>query len=98
MPPLKVIYLFTDNLYDIPVKAGFVVTKKYFKRAVDRNRIKRLIRETYRLQKHLIATNKENSLLLFIMYTGKQLPEYSLIEKQMADVISKLNALIKNRT
>src|SRR5664279_2577309 len=62
------------------IKAGFTVSSKNFPRAVDRNRIKRLIREAYRLQnatlKTLIDINKQQVHLFFI-YTGREILSFN---------------------
>jgi len=90
-PPIRIIYQWQkdDPLLQFGVAAG----TRYFKKAVDRNRIKRLIREAYRLQKNelkacLIAQQK--GLSLFIMYTGKTIPEYRFIYERIGEILKKL--------
>lgn len=80
-PPLRIWYRFLPAGEEAsPVQTGVGASKKGFKRAVDRNRIKRLLREAYRLQKapflQAVADGKMNCHL-FIMYTGKELPQYT---------------------
>ena len=75
------------------LQAGFAVSTKKFKKAVDRNKIKRLMREAYRLQKNnlsdqLKAANK--SLAIFVVYTGNDLPEYHHVFDKMSRVIARL--------
>lgn len=73
---------------------GAGVSKRHFKRAVDRNRIKRLLREAYRTQKLPLQTHLEKSgkgyLKLFILYTGKELPPYPLIREKVGAVLGRL--------
>ena len=73
------------------------VSNKNFNKAVDRNRIKRLIKEAWRLQKNelkeeLKAGNKQ--LNVFIIYTGKELPAYLLIKDKVAVTLQKLSKMI----
>jgi ribonuclease P protein component len=75
------------------VKAGFTVSSKNFPRAVDRNRIKRLTREGYRLQKKDLETMilKNGSLLhLFFIYTGKEIVSYEEISAPLKQILNKL--------
>jgi ribonuclease P protein component len=89
--PLKAVYIFENEKH--PLQAGVSASKRNFKKAVDRNRIKRLIREVYRLQKpalenHLIQ-NKQ-SLSIFLMYVGKEMPEYIQLKESVEKIIKRM--------
>ncbi len=91
--PIRVQYKMVDELLTVPLQAGFSVSSRNFKRAVDRNRIKRLMREAYRLQKAPLEQalqTKQRRLALFLIYTGKELPEYALIKEKTEAVLTKL--------
>lgn len=75
------------------VQAGFSVSSRHFRKATDRNRIKRLLRECYRTQKHpLIAVAADNKLQvsLFIIFTGRELPAFEPIHTAMQGLIAAL--------
>ena len=75
------------------LQAGFGASSRNFKKAVDRNRIKRLTREAYRLQKHPLQKRleeKNRSLAIFIIYTGKELPEQITVTEKMGLILQKL--------
>lgn len=82
-----------EGPFDFPLKVGVGVSSRYFKHATDRNRIKRLLRESYRLNKlilHDFVKDSNKQLVIFFLYTGKELPEYSLVTEKMKLVIGKL--------
>ncbi len=103
VPPFRVIFQcakLPDTPAAIRLQCGFSVSKRHFKKAVDRNRIKRLMREAYRLQKNeleLIIKPHPVSLVFFIIYTGKDLPNYQLVFEKVKGILLKLQK-ISNET
>jgi ribonuclease P protein component len=78
---------------DSPLQAGFGVSSRHFKKAVDRNRVKRLSREAYRLQKQPLFQRLEEKglcLAVFFVYTGKDLPEYATVTHKIGVLLQKL--------
>lgn len=75
------------------LQAAFGVSSRIFKKAVDRNRIKRLTREAYRLQKQELAAAagaNNKKLAVFFLYVGKDLPEYELVKQKMEVILARL--------
>jgi ribonuclease P protein component len=96
--PFRVIYIEEANP-ETYLKAAFSVSSKNFKKAVDRNRIKRLMRECYRLQKKNLEkqlTENKKSLVIFLIYTKKELPEYQFVFEKMGTVIFRIKEIIEN--
>ena len=80
------------------LQAGFAASSRIFKTAVQRNRIKRLMREAWRLQKNELQTtlkDQQQKLEVFLIYTGKELPEYKNVYKSMTAILQKLNNSIE---
>jgi ribonuclease P protein component len=89
--PFRLLYVTTPGKGEL--KAGFTVSSKNFPRAVDRNRIKRLTREAYRLQKkelELSVLKNEQTLSLFFIYTGREIISYGEISKSLQQLLIKL--------
>lgn len=97
--PIKCYYQFVvDDKPLTECQLSVIAPKRRFKRAVDRNRIKRLMREAYRVRKFHFVTppSSYNRLLMCWMYIGDTLPTYALIVKSADAVLSKLNKIAEN--
>jgi ribonuclease P protein component len=93
--PVKIVWKKRDILpSEFPAQVGFSVAKRLFKHAVDRNRLKRLLRESYRRQKSNLyeALNNTNSrIALMVIYIAKEELPYLKIEPAIAKAIQKIN-------
>lgn len=87
--PIKLVYLKTNFEDDSKCKVGVTASKRNFKSAVKRNRIKRLMRESYRLNKHLIFNNIEGNFAFMFLYLGKEMPSQSKITDAMIPLMRK---------
>jgi ribonuclease P protein component len=90
--PFKCIYLWKEATA-FSGKIAISVSKKKFKRAVDRNKIKRLIRECYRLEKHILYqeyANSQQSIDILIIYTGTKIYSFHVMKNQIIELINKI--------
>lgn len=90
--PLRLVYLPTTFDDTIIAKTGVSVSKRNFKTAVDRNRIKRLLRESYRLNKAAFFNNLTTQHTFMILYIGKDKPTFTQIETKMKMVFEKFSS------
>ena len=88
--PIKMIYLEYDHLSPFKIQAGVSVSKRNFKNAVQRNRIKRLMREAYRKNKSLIYNDADTKkhIIMFI-YQAKEEISFELMDRKMNQLIRK---------
>ena len=96
--PFRLTWLATDELpSDVPAQVVISVPKRKFKRAVDRNLLKRRTREAYRTNKgeHLYSF-LQKPILLGISYIGKEITDHSFMEKKLKQAFSKLKKLYQD--
>lgn len=91
MYPLKVISLPKSSQELENHQVLVAVPKKNFKRAVDRNKLKRRIKEAYRLHKQVLDQLYPHKFLLIgYIYIGKDFADYSTIEDKLKHSLSRL--------
>ena len=96
--PLRILWLPIEN--ETGLKAGFSASTKNFKKATDRNKIKRLMREAYRLQKNDLAfkiSSANKALNLFFIYTGKEIPTYDAVFEKTGTVLKRISKMIDEK-
>jgi len=79
-----------------PIQVGFSVPKRNIKLAVNRNRIKRLLREVYRKQKHLFSIEINEKYVFMFIYMAKQEINYADLELTIQKLSTKFLTKIKS--
>ena len=91
--PFILLHLKTPLYTTYPAQCAVTASKRNFKRAVDRNRIKRLMREAWRTQKSKLyeaLQSKEEQRAIVIMYVGKELPDFALVSRKITSLVNRL--------
>lgn len=97
MYPFRFSWIVTDLKTNFPVQFAISVPKRFFKRAVDRNRIKRLVREVYRKNKsdlYLLLKSGNLQCALLVIFSGKSVPEYAEVEKKFLLTLQRFEETI----
>lgn len=95
--PFRVIYIPIENQAS-SLQAGFTVSTRNFKKSVDRNRIKRLMRESYRLQKNNLQTaleENQKNIAVFFIYLGNKLPEYEEVFEKIGGALLRVQKIFE---
>ncbi|NJN49959.1 MAG: ribonuclease P protein component [Polaribacter sp.] len=87
--PLRIIFLPIKHESKVPILTGITVSKRFFKNAVDRNRLKRLMREAYRHQKPNLYQQTSDEYICMISYIGKRKITYQEIFFVMEKLLKK---------
>ena len=94
IPPLRIVYALPDDQKSVPLRVLITVSSRRFKKAVDRNRIRRKIREAYRLNKKGLykrLLEKGSRMIVGIIYIGNDAaPDFSLIESSLVSGLGRL--------
>lgn len=92
--PFKITFLNVSRSEAPPVQVLIAVSKRNFKSAVERNRIKRLVREAYRKNKHIVWDSfndrPHDQLLISMVYTGKTIVPHSGMERKIILILHRL--------
>lgn len=99
--PFKLYYVISENQNN-PTSLLFAISvpKRQFKRAIDRNRIKRLVRESYRLNKSSILNSlnfESKNISLFIIYIDKNIPNFETTNSKIKLLLQKLTHTINRK-
>ena len=93
--PIRIVFT-AEAAEQYEMKVGVSVAKKRFKHAVDRNLLKRRIREAYRLNQHLVDLPEHSVDALFI-YTSSKIKDFEVINQSMKEILQKLHTKVNKK-
>lgn len=98
MFPIRVLYRFHKDESTEPLKICVSVSKRRFKHAVDRNRIKRLMREAWRTNKLILTDelrSRSKQLDVMLIYTSKEIEDFKKVDKKTILVLNRLIEIVQ---
>lgn len=96
----KIVWTLTAGAEEFPAQAAFSISKKSFKKATERNLIRRRMREAYRKNKRFLyesLISGNTPIAFIIIYTGQTIPDYYSVERGMTEMLEKLIAEVSKR-
>lgn len=87
--PMRLVFLKQNHGGEAPVKLGLSVPKKKFNKAVDRNRIKRVLREVYRKNKHTFVKELDGQYIAMLLYLDSKEWDQEALTKKMQKLAEK---------
>ena len=85
--PLKLVYIPIDNSENTELKTGVSVPKKLVKTAVQRNRIKRMMREVFRKNKYLVNNDLSSSYAFMFIHISREEMPYTKLDRSMKKIL-----------
>jgi ribonuclease P protein component len=92
--PFRIIWMPSSTEQKYPARVAFAVPKRNFRKAVDRNKVKRLLREIYRHHKHELYADLEKvgvKISVMFIYTQKEMPEHDGLERKIILSLQRLS-------
>lgn len=87
--PLRLVYAPAENNAGVALQMGVSVSKKYFKKAHDRNYFKRVLRETYRLNQHILKNSIDKPYAFMFFYQTKDRLSFEEINAKTTQLFEK---------
>lgn len=87
--PLRLVFAPVELEHEEKIKFGVSVSKKYFKKAVDRNYYKRLLRECYRLNKSILFRNLDKPYAMMFFYQSKEAMTFAEMNEKTIQLFEK---------
>ncbi|MCR5861125.1 ribonuclease P protein component [Flavobacterium sp. J372] len=87
--PLRLVYAPAENNAGVALQMGVSVSKKYFKKAHDRNYFKRVLRETYRLNQHILKNSIDKPYAFMFFYQTKDRLSFEEINAKTIQLFEK---------
>lgn len=91
--PVRLVFRLRDFSGDVNFRVMVVVSKRYFKRANKRNLLKRRLKESFRINQHIISENipEGKTLDLAFIYVSSEILEYQQIEQSVLELLHRIN-------